>query len=85
MANFTSAFEMKLGCKSVGPQANKWIEGRQISFSVDKGESEQIHKSHWNLVYLMLSSAVAPGLRKEILVTAASPLKSMALWDAAEK
>lgn len=23
MANFTSAFEMKLGCKSVGPQANK--------------------------------------------------------------
>lgn len=45
----------------------------------------QIQKSHRNLVYLMLSSAVALVLRKDILVTVASPLKSMALQEEAEK
>lgn len=33
----------------------------------------------------MLNSAVALVLRKEILVTVASPLKPMALWESAEK
>lgn len=85
MASFTSAFKMKLGCKSVGPQANKWAEKWQISFSTDKGEAVQIRNSNWNLVYLMLSSAVALLLGEKILVTVATPLKSMALWEAAEK
>lgn len=45
MASFTSASETKLGCKSVGPKANKITGKWQISFSLDKGEAVQIQKS----------------------------------------
>lgn len=50
MASFSSAFEAKLGCKSIGLQKNEYTEKWQISFSVDKGKAMHEGKNNRNLV-----------------------------------
>lgn len=85
-ASFSSALKSKLGCKSIGPHKNEWIEKWQISLSVHKGKAMLVGKNNWNLVYLMLSSVVAiTSQERDLRVTVATPLKSMALWEAAAK
>lgn len=62
------------------------LEKWQISLSVHKGKAMLVGKNNRNLVYLMLSSVVAiTSQERDLRVIAATPLKSMALWEAAAK
>lgn len=86
MASFLSSLKTNLAASQLDLKQNELTETWQISFSVDKSREMHTEKNNRNLVYLMLSTVMAlTSQERDLGVTVATPLKSMALWETAGK